>query len=152
MDEGASAACNFSFSRTFYNHKLPAMRISLFLLLSSLMATMACKKESSDDERWLEESQRQETIIFNDGTPTAQSIDDGHEHSFSFQCRPLPLSSSVASPSGIYFYTLEEDSLVLRNSQRKIYFKMSPDGKSFTIGRFFPNYTGLQDLLIFRKQ
>lgn len=128
------------------------MRISLFLLLFSLMATVACKKESSEDERWLEESQRKEAIIFNDGTPKAEFVDDGREHSFSFQCRPLPLSSSLGSPSGIYFYTLEEDSLILKNSQRKVYFKMSPDGRSFTIGRFFPNYTGLQDLLIFEKQ
>lgn len=126
------------------------MRISLFL--AGLLALAACKKETSSDERWLEESQRKEVIVFRDVTPTGGSAQNGQEHSFFFQCRDLPASSSLSSPSGVYFYTLEGDSLILKTSRQKVYFKMDADGRSFTIGRFFPNYTGLQDLLIFEKQ
>ena len=125
------------------------MRTSLSLLLIGLTAASACKKESQTDERWLESSQRKEVIVFKDENPT---VANGQERSFYFQARDLPPISSVVSPSGIYFYSLEKDSLLLKTSQQKVYFKMSDDGQSFTIGRFFPNYTGLQDLLIFERQ
>jgi hypothetical protein len=124
--------------------------ISLSLAFAGLLALAACSKADSEtEERWLETSQRQEVIVFNDHLPDKNAVD---ERSFYFQTRKLPLNSGQVNESGIYFYRLEGDSLILRSRDQKYYFKMAGDGKSFIIGRFFHDPGGLPAKLEFERQ
>ncbi|WP_123848838.1 hypothetical protein [Chitinophaga lutea] len=127
------------------------MRLTLLYIPMALLLA-ACSKSQSLEERWLEKSQRKEVIVFRNGKPDSSDMYMGEERSFYFQTRPLPPSSSRASESGIYFYSLAGDSLILKTRQEKFYFRMSADGRSFTIGRFFTDPGGLGDLVIFEKQ
>lgn len=124
------------------------MRLSLFLL-AVLAAAPSCKEESLPDERWLESTQRQEVIVFKDVSPLDAR---GGEQRFYFQSRKQPENSSLTSSSGFYYYSLEGDSLLLNNTRKKVFFRMDESGRSFTIGRFFPDPGGLPELLIFEKQ
>ncbi|WP_346319083.1 hypothetical protein [Chitinophaga sp. YIM B06452] len=124
--------------------------ISLSLVFAGLLALAACSKsESETEERWLETTQRQEVIVFNDQLPEKNAL---IERSFYLQTRKLPVSSGQVNESGIYFYRLEGDSLILRSRDQKYYFKMGNDGKSFIIGRFFHDPGGLPEKLEFERQ
>lgn len=129
------------------------MRVSLLLTLVGIIALSACSKSNKNEERWVEASQLQEVIVFKGAIPslTSSSI-SGTEGSFYFQSRKLPEYVSRANESGIYFYTIQGDSLLLNTRQEKFYFKMATDGKSFTIGRFFVDPGGMTENLIFTKQ
>lgn len=115
---------------------------------------MACSKSDQYEDRWVETSQRQEVIVFkNEEKSTLPgSTDTGTEGSFYFQSRKLPEYVSRANESGIYYYAIEGDSLILKTRQQKFYFKMAADKKSFTIGRFFVDPGGLPQDLVFEKQ
>lgn len=127
------------------------MRHPLLLILVLILSFTACKKsEDLPADRWVEKSQGQEVIVFRDAQPN--SALDNQEQSFYFQARVLPVTSGMRSPSGIYFYQIQGDSLILRTSGQKVYFKMNADGQSFTIGRFFDNYGNLPEKLIFERQ
>lgn len=128
------------------------MKTNLFLTMAGAILLAACNKSNSLEERWLEKTQRQEVIVFRDNTPGNGGIDNQEEQSFYFQSRKLPPEVSRASESGIYFYTLAGDSLLLKTRQEKFYFRMSADKRTFTIGRFFVDPGGLGDLLVFEKQ
>lgn len=136
----------------FQEYNIPLMRTSLFLTTAGALLFAACSKSRSLEERWLEKSQRQEMIVFRDDTPKTGYADTAQERSFYFQSRKLPPEVSRANESGVYFYTVKGDTLILKTRQEKFYFKMSADGRSFTIGRFFIDPGGLGDLLIFEKQ
>ncbi len=127
------------------------MRLTL-LSIPAVLLLAACGKSQSLEERWLEKSQRKEVIVFRHGKPDSSDMYLGEERSFYFQARPLPPSSSRANESGIYFYSVAGDSLILKTRQEKYYFHMSSDGRSFTIGRFFADPGGLGDLVTFEKQ
>ncbi|MRG48122.1 hypothetical protein GFS24_23585 [Chitinophaga sp. SYP-B3965] len=127
------------------------MRLALLLALTSLMA---CSKSDQYEDRWIETSQRQEVIVFKheEKSTLPGTTATGTEGSFYFQSRKLPDYVSRANESGIYYYTIEGDSLLLKTRQQKFYFKMAVDKKSFTIGRFFVDPGGLPQDLIFEKQ
>ncbi len=134
------------------------MRKRVVLSLIAFAAIAGCSKKSEEEVRWLESGEKKETIIFYGripdptGTSTPGS-DNSAANSFFFQTRKLPPESSYPNASGLYFFKLEEDSILFRNNDRKYYFLMSPDQKSFTIGRFFPeNGTRLPDKLVFLRQ
>jgi hypothetical protein len=127
------------------------MKSLLFLTTASALLFAACNKSRSLEERWLEKSQRQEVIVFRDNVP-ASGVDALEDRSFYFQSRTLPPEVSRANESGVYFYSISGDSLLLKTRQEKFYFRMSADGRSFTIGRFFVDPGGLGDLLTFEKQ
>lgn len=130
------------------------MRVSLLLTVAGIMALSACSKSKKNEERWIEASERQEVIVFkNASTPTLpNSSGSGTEGSFYFQSRKLPDYVSRANESGIYFYTIQGDSLLLNTRNQRFYFKMAADGKSFSIGRFFMNPGGVSDKLVFTKE
>ncbi|WP_298713650.1 hypothetical protein [Chitinophaga sp.] len=126
-----------------------------YVVLCSLLALAvlaACKKSNSDEgPRWLENTEKKETIIFKDHPPG--STDLPADNSFYFQFRQMPQDATYPVLSGLYFYRIEGDSILFRNNDQKFYFKMAADGKSFTIGRFFPaNGTRLPEKLVFEKQ
>lgn len=125
------------------------MRVML-LISAGITMLVACKKSQSLEERWLEQSQRREVIVFRDGVPDPD-LDQDKEKSFYFQGRQQS-GGQATQESGIYFYTVKGDSLLLRTRQQKFYFKMSGDGKWFRMGRFFTNPGGMDTLLIFEKQ
>jgi hypothetical protein len=130
------------------------MRVFLLLTLTGLLALAACSKSDITEERWLETSQGQEVIVFKHDTEPSLpgSTVDNTEGSFYFQTRKLPDNISRANESGIYFYTIKGDSLLLKTSQKNYYFKMAEDRKSFTIGLFFFPHDGLAQQLVFKKQ
>ena len=97
----------------------------------------------------MEKSQRREVIVFRGGLPD-NSQDETVEKSFYFQGRKS--QAGQMGESGIYFYTVRGDSLVLKTRQAKFYFRLSDDGQWFKMGRFFSNPGGLDTLLIFEKQ
>ena len=126
------------------------MRPLSYLAFPVLFILAGCSKSADIEARWLETSQRREVIIFNAGMPGESAAEQiPGEGNFFFQSRPLPSTANRASESGIYFYTIEGDSLLLKTRQEKFYFKMSQDKKTFTIGRFFYNPGGLPYLLVF---
>ncbi|RPD38870.1 hypothetical protein [Chitinophaga barathri] len=123
---------------------------SLSLIIAGPLVLTACSKpESESEERWLETTQRQEVIVFTDGLPNK---DLAEEKSFYFQTRKPPDNSGRVNESGIYFYTLKGDSLILRSRDKKCYFKMGDDSRSFIIGRFFTDPGGLPETLEFERQ
>lgn len=136
------------------------MRKRVVLSLLALTALAACRKNSAEEVRWLETSEKKETIIFKDRVPAAENRPPGSgggspsgEGGLFFQFRNIPQDASYPNPSGLYFYELREDSILFRNNGEKYYFHMAADGKSFTIGRFFPaNGTRLPEKLVFEKQ
>lgn len=130
------------------------MRVSLLLTMAGIIALSACSKSNKNEERWIETSQRQEVIVFkNAGTPSLPgSATTGTEGSFYFQSRELPDYVSRANESGIYFYTIQGDSLLLNTRQQRFYFKMAADRKSFSMGRFFVDPGGMSDSLVFTKE
>lgn len=130
------------------------MRAALILTLSSVVALFSCSKSDKYEERWVETSQREEVIVFkHDAQPSLPLTNaTGTEGSFFFQARKPPEYVSRASESGIYFYAIEGDSLLLKTRQQRVYFKMAEDKKSFRIGRFFVDPGGLSSELIFEKQ
>jgi hypothetical protein len=130
------------------------MRAALVLTLSSFITLYSCSKSDKYEERWVETSQREEVIVFkHDAQPSLPMTNaTGTEGSFFFQSRELPDYISRANESGIYFYVIEGDSLLLKTRQQRFYFKMAADKKSFRIGRFFVDPGGLSSELIFEKQ
>lgn len=127
------------------------MKATFFPILAGVTMLTACSKSQSLEDRWLEKSQRKEVIVFREAVP-GSGTDVVEERSFYFQTRPLPPQVSRANESGVYFYSIEGDSLLLRTRQEKFYFHMSADGRTFTIGRFFTDPGGLGDILVFEKQ
>ncbi|MGX5820472.1 hypothetical protein ACWKWU_19910 [Chitinophaga lutea] len=125
------------------------MRAFRFLALPCILLAASCSKSRTSDVRWLEKSQRQEVIVFKDDLPES-AIDNDQQ--FFFQSRKLPDHVSRASESGLYYYRFDGDSIQLKTRGQKFYFKMSDDGKSFTIGRFFIDPGGMGDILTFEKQ
>ncbi len=83
------------------------MRKRVVLGLVALMALAACKKTSEEEVRWLESSQKLETIVFGDGNGRASSrpVDApvSGDRAFFFQFRQLPQDASYSNPSGMYF-------------------------------------------------
>ncbi|WP_109699962.1 hypothetical protein [Chitinophaga deserti] len=134
------------------------MRKRVVLGLIAVAAVAGCSKKSDEEVRWLESGEKKETIIFYGRIPNpagsgAPGSVNTAANSFFFQARKLPPESSYPNASGLYFFQLEKDSILFRNNDRKFYFVMSPDQKSFTIGRFFPeNGTRLPDKLVFIRQ
>lgn len=140
---------------SFHRHKSIPMR--KYLVLGGLVITVlaACSKKKSEEEvRWLESTEKKETIVFKQFPPSGADTDTPPLRSLYLQFRKLPQDASYPNPSGLYLYeSVAKDSIRFENSDQTCYFLVADDGKSFTIGRFFPvSGTQLPEKLVFVKQ